>query len=85
MEQVGLIGWSSLVLAIGAMVIPGLALWQRIDAKKGIGWQFIRFTVIVTALPILGILALNGVLTGEAATIIGTALGFAFGRSSDTN
>jgi hypothetical protein len=49
---------------------------------KGIGWQIIRYTVIGMALPIAGILALNGVLTGEAATIIAGAMGYAFGQSA---
>ncbi len=60
-----------------------MALVQRIRANKGIGWQFIRFTVIVVALPLAAILALNNALSGEAGTIIGTAVGYAFGHSSD--
>lgn len=76
-------GLVSIILAIGAIAIPGLALWQRIKANKGIGWQFIRFTVIASTLPIIGILALNGVLNGEAAALIGAAVGYAFGHASD--
>lgn len=78
-----LLVWISLVLAVGAVVIPCLALWQRIKANKGIGWQFIRFTVIVSTLPIVAILALNSLLTGEAAALLGSALGYAFGHSTD--
>ena len=48
---------------------------------KGIGWQFIRYTVLAIALPIVGILALNGALTGEAATLIAGAMGYAFGKT----
>lgn len=78
-----LIGVVSLILAVGAVAIPGLALYQRIKSNKGIGWQFIRFTVIASTLPVVAVLALNGLLTGEAAAIIGAALGYAFGHSTD--
>lgn len=74
----------SVILGLGAVGIPSLALWQRIKANKGIGWQFIRFTVIAAALPIVGMLALNDALTGEAATIIGAAMAYAFGHTSDS-
>jgi hypothetical protein len=73
----------SLVLALGAVLIPAMGLWERVKAERGIGWQFIRFCVVAMALPIVGILGLSGALNGEAATIIGTALGYAFGHSSD--
>ena len=54
---------------------------NRNAAHKGIGWQFIRYTVISIGLPIAGILALNDALTGEAATIIAGAMGYAFGKN----
>lgn len=73
----------SCIFAAGAVLIPVLALFQRLKADLGIGWQFIRFTVIATALPITAVLALNSLLTGEAATIIGAAMGYAFGHSGN--
>lgn len=73
----------SVILTLGAVVIPVLALWQRIKANKGIGWSFIRFTVIASTIPIAAVLALNGVLGGEAGALLGTAIGYAFGHSSD--
>jgi hypothetical protein len=48
---------------------------------KGIGWQFIRYTVLSISLPIVGILAVNDALTGEAATLIAGAMGYAFGKA----
>lgn len=66
------------------VVIVG-GLWNRFSAKKGIGWQFIRFNVIAISLPIAGLLALNGALTGEAATVIAGALGYAFGKAGDAD
>ncbi|NKB21608.1 MAG: hypothetical protein GKS01_14035 [Alphaproteobacteria bacterium] len=74
----------SIIMALGAVAIPCLGLWQRIKAKQGIGWQFIRFSVIGTALPICCILALNDVLSGEAATLLGTAMGYAFGHQGES-
>ena len=56
---------------------------------KGIGWQFIRYTVLAISLPIVGVLALNGSLSGEAAALIFGAMRYAFGkdnrRSRSTN
>lgn len=74
----------SVLLALGVIGIPAVALWGRVKTNKGIGWQFIRFTVISAALPLVGILALNNVLTAESSTLLGTAIGYAFGHSSDT-
>lgn len=75
---------ASFILSLGVIVVLALAVWQRIKLEKGIGWQFIRFAVLILALPIVGVLALNGALTGEAATIIGSALGYAFGKTSES-
>ena len=70
-----------LALSVLAVIIGGL--WNRIAAQKGIGWQFIRFNVIAISLPICGLLALNNALTGEAATIIAGAMGYAFGKTGE--
>ncbi len=76
----------SVILALAVL----LAIWTGYlnrqgkpdQPTKGIGWQFIRFTVIAVALPVAGILALNDVLTEAAATIIAGTLGYAFGQSA---
>ncbi|WP_417835159.1 hypothetical protein [Thalassospira xiamenensis] len=70
-----------LAATILAVVVGGM--WQRITSSKGIGWQFIRYTVIATSIPLVGLLALNSLLTGEAATIITAAMAYAFGKTSD--
>ncbi|MCH7710360.1 MAG: hypothetical protein IH903_01855 [Proteobacteria bacterium] len=77
------------VSIILALAVPGIIIVGHLnrrgnpsDKMKGIGWQFIRFTVIGIGLPIAGILALNNALTGEAATIIAGAMGYAFGQSA---
>jgi len=44
---------------------------------------FIRYTVLSISLPIVAILALNQSLTGEAATLIAGAMGYAFGKVSE--
>ena len=53
------------------------------ESKGGVGWQFIRYTVLTITVPIIGLRAMNNVLTSEAATLIGTAMGFAFGRRDE--
>ena len=77
--------WVSVILA---SVVPGVLIVGYLnrrgspqDKAKGIGWQFIRYTVLTIAVPIIGILALNDALTGEAATLIAGAMGYAFGKT----
>jgi hypothetical protein len=67
-----------LALSIPAVLIGGF--FTRGD--KGIGWQYIRFTVLTISIPTIGLLALNNALTGEAATVIGAAMAYAFGKTS---
>jgi hypothetical protein len=79
---------SGIVSAILALAVPSV-LWigyrNRLgnpsDKRLGIGWQFIRYTVLAIAIPVTAILALNHALTGEAATIIAGAMGYAFGNA----
>src|SRR5271166_5314118 len=77
------------VSAILALTVPGVVLVGYLNRRgspgeqaKGIGWQFIRYTVLTIAIPIVGVLALNDALNGEAATLIAGAMGFAFGKAS---
>lgn len=82
--------WSALALSIALALTVLVALvggfHNRLagESPKGIGWQFIRFIVLSTSLPIIGLLALNGALTGEAAALIGGAMGYAFGKKDET-
>jgi len=75
-----LIAWVNILLAISVLAVIVGGLWNRHQKKKGIGWQFIRYTVIGIALPISALLALNDALSGEAAAILAGALGYAFGH-----
>jgi hypothetical protein len=77
--------WVSIILATA---VPGVLIFGHLnrrgnseDKAKGIGWQFIRYTVLAISIPITAILALNNSLTGEAATIIAGAIGYAFGKA----
>ncbi len=48
---------------------------------KGIGWQFIRFCVLMTAVPIIGLLAWSGRIGGDVASaLLAAAMGYAFGK-----
>ena len=75
----------SIILSISVPFIIFFSLLNRGfgPQRKGIGWQFIRFTAIATSIPIVGVLALNNSLTGEAATIISGALAFCFGKTEE--
>lgn len=77
----------SVILALSVIVVLIGAFHNRLkQAKpKGIGWQFIRFTVLMSAIPIIALLALNDALSGEAAALIGGAMGFAFGRKDEAD
>lgn len=78
--------WASIILALA---VPGVLIVGYFNRRggpngkaKGVGWQFIRYTILAIAIPVAGVLALNGVLTGEAtAAIIAGAIGYAFGKA----
>jgi uncharacterized membrane protein YbhN (UPF0104 family) len=83
--------WVSIVLASAVPIVLVGGLLQRVFYRRvdegvtktglGIGWQFIRFTVLATGLPLVALLAVKGQLTGEVVAIYSAALGFAFGKS----
>ena len=79
--------WVSVILALAVPGVLILGYFNRrgnpADAAKGIGWQFIRYSVLAIAIPIAAILALNDALTGEAAAIIAGAMGYAFGKTGN--
>ncbi|MBL4615333.1 MAG: hypothetical protein JKY27_10740 [Magnetovibrio sp.] len=76
--------WLSIILALAVPITLIVGYFNRKGTTekdtKGVGWQFIRYTVLSIALPIVGILALNNALSGEAATLIAGAMGYAFGK-----
>lgn len=72
----------SAILALAVPLALVLGYCNRKQADRGIGSQFIRWSVLMIALPITGVLALNGLLSGEvAAALIGGAVGYAFGKN----
>ncbi|MCZ8258916.1 MAG: hypothetical protein O9333_02140 [Beijerinckiaceae bacterium] len=71
----------SVIMSLSIPITIFCGLRNRSMVGKGIGWQFIRFIVLSISIPTAAILALNGSLTGEAATIIAGAMGYAFGKS----
>lgn len=76
--------WISIILSLAVLAVVPIGLYSRGQTEKGIGWQFIRYTVIAISLPVCALLAINNALTGEAATIIAGAMGYAFGKSGDS-
>ena len=78
--------WKLAISALLALSVPAVligGLYNRKAQGKGIGWQFIRYTVLATSLPVICLLAINNALSGEAATLIGAAMGFAFGKKDE--
>ena len=77
--------WVSVILALAVPIAIVFGYLNRRgnpnDKAKGIGWQFIRYTVLAIAIPMAGILALNDALSGAAAAIIAGAMGYAFGKT----
>ena len=79
--------WVSMILA---SAVPGVLIVGYLnrrgkpnDKTKGIGWQFIRYSVISIAIPVAALLALNDALSGEAVAIIAGAMGYAFGKAGN--
>lgn len=72
-----------LALSVPIVLIGGLYNRNKGEKPRGIGWQFIRYTVLTISLPIIAMLALNKALSPEVATLIGTAMGFAFGKKDE--
>ena len=68
------------IVLVGGLLNRYLLSRSGGEAKGGIGWQFIRYTVLALAVPIVGLLALNDALSSEAATLIAAFAGFAFGK-----
>lgn len=75
-----LLGSAALIIVSLACVIGGM--WNRNKLGKGIGWQFIRYNTVAIALPLMGVLALNGVLTEAATAILSGTMGYVFGKQS---
>lgn len=72
----------SILLALTIILSTAGGLYNRTKLSKGIGWQFIRYSVISTSIPLLGILVLNGQVDSDSATpIIAGALAYAFGKN----
>jgi len=77
-----------LSIAFVAMSMVGLigGFANRLMLKKGLGTQFIRYVALVVALPIAAALALQGMLTEAAVSVVLGALGYVFagaGKGAD--
>ena len=74
----------SVILAATVPLVLILGHYNRKQGERGIGSQFIRWTVLVISLLISGVLTLNGLLPSEvAAALIGGAVGYAFQQTAN--
>ena len=77
-----LLALSVIVVLIGAIMTRYIV--SQHGGSGGIGWQFIRYNVLATAIPIIALLALNGRLADSAtAALIGSAIGYAFTKADE--
>lgn len=63
------------LVALGGVIGGAVNRFQR---NRGIGAQFIRYNVVVIALPAATALAFQGLLVEAAVTVFMGALGYAF-------
>jgi len=66
-------------VAAGLVMIGGIAgiLWERKKSGRGFGVRVIQMATVLLVMPIILILALEGVLENQTtATLIGTIIGY---------
>lgn len=69
---------TSIILASAVPLILIGGLVHRIALRKGIGSQYIRYTVVGASIPVMGVLALNGVpVLFGTGSFFGALVGFA--------
>ncbi|MGR3635412.1 MAG: hypothetical protein ACU0BK_05730 [Shimia sp.] len=71
-------------LLLLAFVFVAGGLFQRIKTGKSIGWQFIRYSILGMALPLVAILALTDKFGAETAALFGAAIGYLFGKEDNS-
>lgn len=79
MSSTEIISYGLLAMAAG---IPLLALLVLLVQQRPIGWQFIRFSTIISAVPITGLLALHNSLSEGAIALLAITLGFCFAKET---
>lgn len=73
-----------LSLSVIILIVSGLITrclpWK---VGKGIGWQFIRYNVVVITLPMIGLLIMTDKLDSNiGATIFTSILAYSFGKAA---
>ena len=70
---------AEIALALVMVMGVGYAMWShmRPGSPKGVGARFIQLIALLVILPLVGILALEGKLSGETAgSLLGVAIGY---------
>jgi hypothetical protein len=73
--------WAEVGLALVMVIGTGYTLWSRLRDKaqppRGVGARVIQLIALLVILPLVGILALEGKLSGDTAgALIGVAIGY---------
>ena len=76
-----LASWAEVPLGLVMIGGTGYALWSRLRGKaqppRGVGARLIQLIALLVIVPLVGILALEKVLSGETAgSLIGVAIGY---------
>jgi len=81
-----LASWAEIPLAVVMIGGTWYAVWSRLrprpqaehdDSPRGVGARFIQLIAVLVILPLIGILTLEGKLSGETAgSLIGVAVGY---------
>jgi len=72
-----------LSIMFAAVAIIGLlgGIWNRVQTKKGIGSEFVRFVALVVALPMAATFVLQGMLTEAVASLVLGILAYVFAKN----
>lgn len=76
----------AIIFGLVAVMGVGGGIANRLQLKKGIGAQFIRYIALVVALPLAGAFVFQGLLTEAVVTLILGILGYLFpgtGKAGD--
>jgi hypothetical protein len=71
--------WMDMLLILVALAGIVLAFIHRIKTRMGFGLRFIQVLAVVTLVPFVAILGLEGKISAEVGTLLGTVAGFCLG------
>jgi len=77
--------WIEGPIIVGAIIGTALAFLERIKSRRGLGLRFIQVLAVLNLVPAIVVLAMEGKISTEVGTIIGTLTGFCLGGLRDAD